>query len=229
MTNPLRQQMVARAVQQAQNGNLEITLRNVSMFLPGPTAFDAELKEQVDFELDADDIAPYLPAPTPEPVSLADRLADVEIEYVAPTPVESPAVRYQKLEHRSLELERERAELRVVYDVAIRDELNARHELDRVARAFMTGFGKPQTPDELLKQHAASEAERRRKIAAGELPAPRRQSTVGPSVLDRFAYATGGANGRRVGPNGEQVYGFRRGGQRPNAELARQAKLPSQR
>ena len=40
MTNPLRQQMVARAVQKAHNGKLETNVRNVSMYLPGPAAFD---------------------------------------------------------------------------------------------------------------------------------------------------------------------------------------------
>ena len=57
MTNPLTiMQMVARAVQQAQNGKLAITVRNVAMFLPGPTAFDPKLKAMRVFELDADDL-----------------------------------------------------------------------------------------------------------------------------------------------------------------------------
>jgi hypothetical protein len=129
---------------------------------------------------------------------------------------------------RSLELDRERVDLRFRHDTAIRDELAARHALEAAARAFMAGFGKPMSRDELLKQHAASEAERRRKIAAGELPSQRPRA-IGPSQLDRYAYGTGGARGRRVGPNGEPLYDFRRGGQRPNAELSRQAKLPSER
>jgi len=185
--------MVARAVQQAQNGNLEISLRNVAMFLPGPTAFNPELRAQADFELDADDLAPYMPAPTPEPVmTLAERLTDVEIEYVEPTPVESPVVRFQKLEQRSLELERERHDLRFTYDTAIRDELNARNELNSVARAFMQGFATT-TPDQLLKQYAASEAEKRRKIASGELVV-HRPNTTGGSALDRYMAAQRGGN-----------------------------------
>ena len=119
-------------------------------------------------------------------------------------------------------------DLRFKHDAAVRDELAARHALEAAARAFMAGFGKPMSRDELLKQHAASEAERRRQIAAGELPSPRPRA-IGPSQLDRYAYGTGGARGRRVGPNGEPLYDFRRGGQRPNAELSRQAKLPSER
>jgi hypothetical protein len=236
--NPIRSQMVARAVQKSQSGNFEINIRNVSAFLPGPLAFDPALKAKPPFELDDEDLAPYLPGPTPEAVRT---LAQREVEIVLPDqpkpPAEPAAVRFRKLEARSLELEHERADLRVTYDVAIRDELNARHELERVARAFMAGFDKPVSPDELLKQHAASEAERRRKIASGELPAPRRQSTVGPSVLDRVAFATGGARGRRTGPNGERIYDFRRSGERPNAEQMRRAhqavlanaKLPSER
>jgi hypothetical protein len=140
-----------------------------------------------------------------------------------------PRVRYQQLEMRSLELDRERVDLRFRHDTAIRDELNARHALESAAREFMAGFGKPMTRDELLKQHAASEAETRAKIASGELPAPRRQSTVGPSQLDRYAFNTQRPRGRTVGPNGEPLFDFRRGGQRPNAELSRQAKLPSER
>jgi hypothetical protein len=228
--------MVAAAVQRAHDGKLPITVKNVSLFLPGPGAFTAELKAQPDFELDLDDLSPYLPPheQPPLPPEVLERLKDAvielpdKVESVAPTPP-NPQVRYQQLELRSLELERERVDLRFRHDTAIRDELNARHALESAARVFMAGFGKPMTRDELLKQHAASEAETRAKIASGELPAPRRQSTVGPSMLDRFAAATGGARGRRVGPNGEPLYDFRRGGQRPNAELTRQAKLPSER
>jgi hypothetical protein len=226
--------MVQRAVAQAQNGKLKLTVRNVAMFLPGPTAFDPKLKAMESFELDAEDLAPYLP-PDEQPAmsaEVAERLKDVEIEYVAPSApepvIDPPQVRYQKLELRSLELERIRVDLRFQHDTAIREELAARHALEAAARTFMSGFGKPMTRDELLKQHAASEAERRRQIAAGELPVPR-PHVIGPSQLDKFAYATGGARGRRVGPNGEQVFDFRRGGNRPNAELQRQAKLPSER
>jgi hypothetical protein len=193
MTNILRDQMVRRAVQKAQNGKFDINIRNVAMFLPGPTANDAKLREQEDFALDADDLRPWLPVPGPEPGSLAERLKDVEIEYVEPNPSERPAVRYAALEAKAIELEQERADLRVTFDVAIRDELNARHELDSVARAFMNGFAAPMTPDQLLKQHAASEAETRAKIARGELPG-RRAQPVGPSVLDRFMAAQRGGN-----------------------------------
>lgn len=221
MTNPLRQQMVSRAVQQAQNGKLEINLRNVAMFLPGPTAFDEKLKTQVDFELDADDLAPYLPGPTPvvETPSLAERLRDVELEFVPPT----PPVSYQELEQKMLELERERVDLRFAHDTAIRDELNARHELEQVARAFMNGIATT-TPDQLLKQHAASENERRRKIAAGEIPAPRRHDTTGPSVLDKYAAAQ---RGGRAGFAGQ---GYRRGayGAAQRGQYVK-PKLPSER
>ncbi len=234
MTNPIRTRMVARAVQQTQNGKMAITVRNVSMFLPGPSAFDPKLKAMESFELDEQDLSPYLPAPTPDPGSLADRLADVEIEYVEPAPVESPGVRYQKLELRSLELERERADLRVTYDVAIRDELNARNELDRIARAFMQGFGAPITPDQLLKAHATTEAETRAKIAAGELPGRRRVDTTGPSVLDKFAAA------QRGGRPGFAGRGYARGGQpvskrimpgvvAPRLGPSERPKLPSER
>jgi hypothetical protein len=214
MTNPLRQQMVARAVQQTQNGKMAITLRNVAMFLPGPTGFDPKLKAQVDFELDAEDLAPYLPAPTPavETPSLAERLADVEIEFVPPTPVEPPEVRYQRLQNRMLELERERVDLRFTYDTAIRDEINARNELDKIARVFMNGFVRI-SPDELLKQHAASEAETRRKIAAGEIPKPHRVNTVGPSALDRYMAAQRGGNPGFAGR------GYARGAQPANKRL----------
>jgi hypothetical protein len=234
MTNVLRTQMVAAAVQRAHDGKLQINVKNVSLFLPGPGAFTAELKAQPDFELDLDDLSPYLPPDEqpPLPPEVMERLKDAVIELPepvleTPSPVD-PRVRYQQLELRSLELERERVDLRFRHDTAIRDELAARHALEAAARAFMAGFGKPMSRDELLKQHAASEAERRRQIAAGELPSPRPRA-IGPSALDRYAYNTGGARGRRVGPGGEQVFDFRRGGQRPNAELSRQAKLPSER
>jgi hypothetical protein len=192
--NALRAQMVNRAVTQARDGKLPITVRNVSMFLPGPTAYSAENKALPDFLLDAEDLAPFLP-PTISAETL-DRFKDVELVHVEPTPapvVESPQVRYQKLEALSLDLERERNDLKFQHQTAIRDEVVARNELDQIARAFLAGMGKPQTHDELLREHARSEAERRRAIAAGEIPAPRaRVSTVGPSVVDRFAAAQRG-------------------------------------
>ena len=84
MTNPLRQQMVARAVQKRTNGKLEINLRNVAC-----SCRDRRVRSEAQgawsFELDDTDLAPYLPAPTPEPaLTLAERLADVEIEFVPP-------------------------------------------------------------------------------------------------------------------------------------------------
>jgi hypothetical protein len=229
-TNALRTQMITRAVAQAQDGKLAITVRNVAMFLPGPTAFDAKLKAMEDFALDDDDLRPFLP-----PIISAetfDRLKDVEL--VLPDQpaevVESPQAHYERLEQRSIALERERNDLKFQHQTAIRDELTARNALDQVARTFLAGFGKPQTPDELLKDHARGEAERRRAIAAGEItPSGHRISTVGPSQLDRFMYATGGAQGRRSGPNGEPLSGARRGAYRPNAEQMRVAKLPSER
>ncbi len=213
MTNPLRQQMVARAVQKAHNGKLEINVRNVSMYLPGPAAFDPKLKAMESFELDDTDLSPYLPAPTPEPaMTLAERLADVEIEFVPPEPVEPPAVRYQWLQNRMLELERERVDLRFSHDTSIRDEINARNELDKIARAFMNGLTRV-TPDQLLKQHAQAEAETRRKIAAGELPKPHRVNTVGPSALDRYMAAQRGGNPGFAGR------GYARGAQPANKRL----------
>lgn len=236
--NALRAQMVARAVKQAQDGKLPLTIRNVAMFLPGPSAYDAKLKAMPSFELDADDLHPFQP-----PIISAEnleQLKDVELVHVEPkavAPVESPQVRYQKLEALSLDLERERNDLKFTHQTAIRDEVIARNELDQIARAFLANMGKPQSPDELLKDHARSEAERRRAIAAGEIQPIQHVSTVGPSKLDRFAYATGGPRGRRSGPNGEPLYDFRRSGQRPNAEqmraahaeVLRNAKLPSER
>ena len=193
--NALRAQMVNRAVTQARDGKLPLTIRNVAMFLPGPTAYSAENKALPDFLLDAEDLAPFLP-PTISAENL-ERLKDVELELPAgptiPVVVESPQVRYQKLEALSLDLERERNDLKFQHQTAIRDEVVARNELDQIARAFLAGMGKPQTHDELLREHARSEAERRRAIAAGEIPAPRaRVSTVGPSVVDRFAAAQRG-------------------------------------
>ena len=152
-------------------------------------------------------------------------------------PVEPPHIRYSQLEALSLDLEHERADLRVSLDTAIRDELTARLELDRIARSFMQGFGRPQTPDELLKAHAASEAETRRKIAAGELPG-RRHSPVGPSVLDQYAAAQrGGRAGfagrgytRGASPVSKRTMPFPRTAQaagQPGG--ARLQKLPSER
>ena len=64
MTNVLRTQMVAAAVQRAHDGKLPINIKNVSLFLPGPGAFTAELKAQPAFELDLDDLSPYPAART---------------------------------------------------------------------------------------------------------------------------------------------------------------------
>lgn len=146
MTNPLRQQMVARAVQKAHNGKLEINVRNVSMYLPGPAAFDPKLKAMESFELDDTDLSPYLPAPTPEPaMTLAERLADVEIEFVPPEPVEPPAVRYQWLQNRMLELERERVDL----------SLLPRHvDPRRNQRAQRTGQDRPRVHEWIDAGHA---------------------------------------------------------------------------
>ena len=44
--NVLRQNMTRNAVAKARDGNLEINIRNVAMFLPGPTAFDPALAAQ---------------------------------------------------------------------------------------------------------------------------------------------------------------------------------------
>lgn len=235
--NALRAQMISRAVTQARDGKLPLTVRNVAMFLPGPTAYDAKLKAMPDFELDGDDLRPFQPLVIS--AENLERLKDAEIELPDPPKVvtESPQVRYQNLEALSLDLERERSDLKFSHQTAIRDEVMARNELDQIARAFLAGYAKPQTPSELLKDHARSEAERRRAIAAGEVQPIQHVSTVGPSKLDRYAYATGGARGRRSGPNGEPLYGFRRGGERPNAEqmraaneeVLRNAKLPSER
>src|ERR1700692_2509434 len=166
--NALRAQMVTRAVAQAQDGKLPLTVRNVAMFLPGPTAYDAKLKAMPDFELDADDLRPFQP-PTISAETL-DRLKDAEHELPGQqgvAPVESQAVRYAQLEALSLDLERERNDLKFTHQTAIRDEVIARNELDQIARAFLANIGRPQTPDELLKDHARSEAERRPAVAAG--------------------------------------------------------------
>jgi hypothetical protein len=230
MSNPLRDQMVRRAVTRTQHESEEVTIENVRKYLPGPHAgYDAKLREQEDFLLDADDLAPYLPAPAepvePEPVKDASGHDPQPVE--PPKPVEPPQVRYVRLDAKAIELEHERANLRVTYDVAIRDELAARLELDKIARTFMAGFGAPMTPDQLLKQHAASEAETRRKIAAGELPG-RRAHQVGPSVLDKYAAA------QRGGAPGFAGRGYARGGQSVSKRImpfgiAERPKLPSER
>jgi hypothetical protein len=221
--NALRAQMVTRAVAQAQDGKLALTVRNVAMFLPGPTAYDAKLKAMPDFELDADDLRPFQP-PTISAETL-DRLKDAEHELPEPqvvAPVESQAVRYAKLEALSLDLERERNDLKFTHQTAIRDEVIAHNELDQIARAFLANMGRPQTPDELLKDHARSEAERRRQIAAGEIQPTNKVHTPGPSVLDRFAYA------QRGGRAGFAGRGYARGGL-PASRQGGTVKLPSQR
>lgn len=188
--NVLREQMVRRAVTRTQHESQggAVTVENVRRYLPGPFADDPKLKALEDFGLDAGDIAPYLPSPV-EPVEV-EPVKDAVSHDPQPEPLT-----YEQLDSVGLELEHKRVDLRFTYDTAIKDELAARIELDQVARAFMQGFGKPMTPDELLKAHAASEAETRRKIASGELPA-RRRPTVGPSTLDKFMAAQrGGAPG----------------------------------
>ena len=82
MTNVLRTQMVAAAVQRAHDGKLPINIKNVSLFLPGPGAFTAELKAQPAFELDLDDLSPYLPPDKqpPLPPEVLERLKDAVIE-----------------------------------------------------------------------------------------------------------------------------------------------------
>ena len=205
MANALRAQMVAAAVSKAHVGNLDITIRNVSMFLPGPSAYDAALKEQPPFELDDDDLAPYLPqAVPPEPPTRIE-----EPQPVLPEPGEQPEppqVRVAKLEQHRLDLERQRVELRFAHDTAVREELAARNNLDNIARAFLAGYAPPVSHDQLLRQHAATEAQRRQDIADGKLPG-RRAPTVGPSALDRYAAA------QRGGGVGFAHRGYTRGGQ----------------
>jgi hypothetical protein len=224
--NALRAQMVARAVAQARDGKLPLTVRNVAMFLPGPTVYSAEHKAMADFELEAEDLRSFMPPPTISAEAL-EQLRDVELvlpdqpaEVVTP-----PAVRFEQLDQRALELEGERNDLKFQHQTAIRDEIEARNALDKIARAFLAGFGKPQTPDELLKDHARGEAERRRQIAAGEIRPAQRVSTVGPSVLDRFAAA------QRGGHAGFAGQGYRRGAYSSahKGQIVAPPRLPSER
>jgi hypothetical protein len=228
MTNVLREQMTKRAVAKTQAQKLEITIRNVSMFLPGPLAFDPELKAQEPFELDDDDLKPWVAAPTIFSETRSAPLPEPEvIEKPTPAPVLKPAaVRFAKLQEHAHELEIERNDLRYALDAAIRDELNAHHDLERVARSFVAGFARPTTPDELLKAHAESEAETRRKVANGELPARRRIDTTGPSRLDKFMAAQRGGNPAFAGR------GYARGGLPVSRRLmpfGGAPKLPSER
>jgi hypothetical protein len=218
-TNALRAQMVARAVSQARDGKLPITVRNVAMFLPGPSAYSAEHKAMPDFELDGDDLRTFLPI---APDVLA-KLRDVELVLPdAPAEV-APQVTYEQLDAKLLELERERVDLKFQHQTAIRDEVVTHNELDQVARLFLTNFAKPQTPSELLKDNARSESERRRQIAAGEIPAPRKAvSSVGPSVLDKFAAA------QRGGRAGFAGRGYSRGAY-PASQQGGMVKPPSER
>lgn len=190
--NVLRQNMVRDAVAKARNGNLEITVRNVAMFLPGPTAFDVALRTQEDFAVDLDDIAPYLPEPQVE-----HHPAEVASQVVAhdnnSEPVESPQDRVARLEAATINLERERQDLRYNREQAVTDERKAQLELEGIARAFMNGFSPPITPDQLLRQHVQQQAEQRTLRAAGKLPGPKVRA-VGPSTLDRYAMAQRGGN-----------------------------------
>jgi hypothetical protein len=203
--NPLRQNMTRDAVAKARDGNLEITVRNVAMFLPGPTAFDPALKKQPDFALDADDIAPYLPlAAEPLIVEPSTEIVDAKTVEVQ-QPVESPQARIARLETATIKLERERQDLRYAREQAVIDERAAQLELEKIARAFMSGFSPPITPDQLLRQHVQQQAEQRRLRAEGKVPGPRAR-TVGPSTLDRYAAA------QRGGSPGFAGRGYSRGG-----------------
>jgi hypothetical protein len=220
--NALRNQMVQRAVAQARDGKLPLTVRNVAMFLPGPTAYDAKLKAMPSFELDADDLRPFLPLSA----ETLEKLRDVELVLPDRPPVKDVVVHDpQRLANALLELERERNDLKFQHQTAIRDEVIARNDLDQIARAFLAGFAKPQSPDELLKDHARSEAERRRQIAAGEIKPAQRVSTVGPSVLDRFAAAQRGGNAGFAGQ------GYRRGAfsSAHKGQTVARPKVPSER
>jgi hypothetical protein len=234
MTNPLRRRMVQQSVANATYHNLPITVENVRRYLPGPNA-DKELKgvggvplrEQPDFELDATDLEPWV-ATEPAPVTAEPEDAPVTEPPLVALPAPAPRLNRQQqwaaASAKLVALDAERADLRVELEIAHRDELTARRERDQIAHAFMKGFGPPMTPNDLIRQHLASEADTRRKVAAGEIP-PRRRSS-GPSMIDRFAAVQRGGNPGFAGN------GFRRGAYSSARAAAlgfQVPKLPSQR
>jgi len=236
MSNALRVNMVRQAVANATFKELPITVENVQRFLPGPHA-DAELKgiggvpliEQAAFELDQFDLEPWQAS---EPAPMAAELPDGEhVETVAALPAPAPTKmlsrpeRFAIASELAVQLEQERVDLRVEFEISNRNELAALHERDRIAHAFAQGFGPPQTPEQLIREHIASENEHRRKVAAGEIPAHRRAR--GPSMVDRFAAAQRGGNPAFSGNS------FRRGAfslaQAARLGFKVPPKLPSQR
>ena len=238
MSNFLRNTMIKQAVGFATFKELPITIENVARFLPGPHA-DPELKgaggtlliEQADFELDATDLEPWQaskPAPVAAELPEGEKLVGTVAALPAPAPVKklSRPERFALASDLAVQLEHQRVDLRVELETANRNELDALRERNEIAHAFAAGFGAPQTQEQLLREHIASENEYRRKVAAGEIPA-RRHYTGGPSAVDKFAAATRGGNPAWAGG------GFRRGAYSPSqaARLRFQVppKPPSQR
>jgi len=220
--NLLRETMVRQAVANATFKQLPITIENVRRFLPGPNA-DKHLKggggvplcELQDFELDVIDLKPWRDdpleiedsRPAEHPLNLAEvRPAEHTPDSGQARPEESREVRFARASERAVKLEQERAELRIELDLANKAELEARNERDKIAHQFVRGFGKPMTQAELIRQHIESEQATRQAIAEGRLPGGRRRSTVGPSMLDKFAAA------QRGGRPGFAGRGYSRGG-----------------
>jgi len=233
MTNVIRENMVRASVARATYQNEAITIENCRKYLPGPHAI-AHLKgptgkllcQEPDFELDEIDLAPW----QPEPMEIeGERTADESAPDGDTAPPETRAelpreVRYAQASEKLVALEQERAELRIELDLARKAELAARHERDRVAQAFVAGFGPPISPAELIRQHIKSEMQTRQDIKDGKLPG-RRVNPVGGSMVDRYASAQRGGNPAFAG-RGYARGAFpasRRGG------MVERPKLPSQR
>jgi hypothetical protein len=115
---------------------------------------------------------------------------------------------------------------------------NARGAVALCVQKWQVASGVTQTQEQQRREFIESENRLRAERVASGQPRPS-SSRPGPSAIDQHAYYTRGARGRQVGPGGAPLYGYRRGGQNPNAELgrrqavanaaARAAKLPSER
>lgn len=232
--NILRENMVRQAVAMATFKNLSITVDNVKTFLPGPDAIPTIkgvggqlLSEMPSFELEETDIAPW----QAEPMEIEDnRPADYfDPPSIAVTEVRPPEPpreqRYADTSAKLVELEQERAELRIELDLAHKAELVARNERDSVAHAFVRGFGPPQSQQQLIREYIASENAYRQAVKEGRIPG-RRPNAVGGSMVDKFAAAQRGGNPAFAGR------GYARGAKPASARVMPgvvPAKLPSQR
>jgi hypothetical protein len=181
--NPLRADMIRKVI--AQHAGEPITVENFAPYFA----------EYPDFNLGADDLAPYLdaapiefegaPEPTPEPEAASEKLPEaIRDEPEAPPPAPTPN-QIEAAVIRRGEAEQNLANLRVLQMTENDTERKLCASLAKAVTDFQASFP-PITRDTLMKDYFASERARK---ASGQTAQP--QSRPGNSYYDRARFYGG--------------------------------------